>query len=106
MSGGVKFDDDKLRLELVPVEPVRQIAHVLTFGAKKYAPRNWERGIEWSRVYGAMQRHSMAWWAGEETDPETGLSHLAHAGCCLMFLLEFERTHRELDDRPQSEGEA
>ena len=36
---------------------------------------------------------------GEDKDPESGLSHLAHAACCIMFLLEFEKTHPELDDR-------
>jgi len=27
---------------------------------------------------------------GEKNDPETGLSHLAHASACLMFLIHFE----------------
>jgi len=41
----------------------------------------------------------MAFNDGEDKDPESGLSHLAHSLCCLMFLLEFEKTHPELDDR-------
>jgi len=46
-------------------------------------------------------RHLTAWWAGEDLDPESGLHHLAHAACCLMFLLEYTQTHTELDDRPR-----
>jgi hypothetical protein len=62
--------------------------------------RNWEQGFQWSRTYAALQRHLMAWWAGENTDDESGQSHLAHAMCNLMFLMEFENTHGERDDRP------
>lgn len=101
MAAGLKYDEDKIRTDLLPVNPIMDIAKVLTFGAKKYADRNWERGIAWNRVYGALQRHLMAWWGGQNCDPETGLSHLSHAGCCIMFLMEFEQTHRELDNRPK-----
>ena len=101
VAAGLKYDEDKIRTDLLPVNPIMGIAKVLTFGAKKYADRNWEKGIAWNRVYGALQRHLMAWWGGQDCDPETGLSHLSHAGCCIMFLMEFEHTHRELDNRPQ-----
>ena len=95
----VKFDGDKLRMELLPVRPIEDIASVLTIGAKKYADRNWEKGFDYSRTYGALQRHMHAWYKGEDNDPETGLSHLAHAGCCLMFLLEFTHSGAGTDDR-------
>jgi len=72
--------------------------------AAKYAPHNWEKGIDYSRVYGALLRHMMAWWGGEDTDPETGLSHLHHAACCIMFLQHFvevgSEAYRDRDDRP------
>lgn len=100
MSEGRKNDGDKIRVDLFPPGVILDISEVLTFGAKKYEPRNWEKGIHWSRVYGAAMRHLLAWWGGEDRDPETGLSHLAHAGCCITFLLEYLRTHPELDDRP------
>lgn len=100
---GIKFDQDKVRMDLVPVYPLNEIAKVLTFGAKKYADRNWEKGLDYSRVYGALQRHSMAWYSGIDTDEETGISHLAHAGCCIMFLLEYENTKRGNDDRPKGD---
>lgn len=74
-------------------------AEVMTFGKNKYAAHNWRGGFAWSRPYSALQRHLTAWNSGEDKDPESGLSHLAHAACCIQFLLEFEETHKALDDR-------
>lgn len=96
---GIKNDKDKPRMELLSPIAVREIAKVMTFGAKKYAAHNWRGGIVWSRVLGAALRHMFSFLGGEDKDPETGLSHLAHAGCCIMFLLEYEVTHQHLDDR-------
>ena len=98
----IKADSEKIRLELLPVRPLLDIGKVLTFGAKKYSERNWEKGLAWHRAYGATLRHLFAWWNGETYDPETGLNHLAHALCEIMFLLEFSYTHVEMDDRPAS----
>ena len=94
-----KLDSDKIMLQLVPVSLVEGIGTILTFGAHKYAPRAWEKGFEWSRAFGALLRHLYAWWKGENLDSETGKSHLWHAGCELAFLIEWETTHPELDDR-------
>lgn len=102
-ESGKKFDQDKVRMELLSTEALRQIAAVMTFGAKKYDSHNWRKGIAWSRVLGALLRHTTSFLNGEDRDPETGLSHIAHAGCCVMFLLEYERTHPELDDRYKSD---
>lgn len=100
-EGGVKFDDDKPRYDLIPPEALEGLAKVLTFGAKKYAPRNWEKGMLWGRVFGAAMRHLWAWWRGENTDPETGLSHLDHAACCIAFLQAYEVRKTGTDDRGQ-----
>ncbi len=97
---GRKDDAEKLRYDLIPPSTLKALATILTFGAKKYSDRNWEAGIKWGRVFGALMRHLWAWWAREEGDPETGKSHLWHAQCCLSFLIEYETTHREMDDRP------
>ena len=98
---GEKYDTEKVMMQLFPPEAIVEISRVLTYGAKKYAPRNWEKGIEYSRVFGALQRHLWAWWGGEENDPESGLTHLAHAGCCLVFLIAFEKRHmQEFNDKP------
>jgi hypothetical protein len=100
---GTKNDEDKVGVQLLPPGPLEEIARVLDFGAKKYASWNWAKGIKFSRVYGAALRHLWAWYRGEDNDPETGLSHLAHAGCCVLFLLQYIRTKRSFDDRPVKE---
>ena len=101
MKEGTKHDIGKPRFDLVPPEALEEIVKVLTFGASKYAARNWEKGIQYGRVYGALQRHLSAFWKGEDKDPETDLPHLAHAGCCLFFLLTYhQRGMKEWDDRP------
>lgn len=98
-GNAIKFDTDKLPLNLLSTEAMNQTAAVLKFGAKKYAEHNWRAGFTWSRPLAAAMRHLTAFNDGEDKDPESGLSHLAHAACCIMFLLEFEKTHKELDDR-------
>jgi hypothetical protein len=99
-KGGYKADEDKLPFHLLPADAVEEVVKVLQYGAKKYAPRNWERGMDWSRPFSAMMRHMWAWWRGEENDHETGLSHLAHAGCCILFLLAYSLRKIGNDDRP------
>ena len=71
----------------------------MTFGAKKYDSHNWRRGFKWSRLLGAALRHILAFMGGQDKDPETNLSHLAHAACCIMFLLEHEAKGLGEDDR-------
>lgn len=106
-ESGLKFDDDKTRWDLVDMDTVGGMADILTFGAKKYEDRNWEKGMKYGRLFGACMRHLTSWWMskirGEDgTDPETGKSHLDHAACCIHFLASYERrgTYTEFDDRP------
>lgn len=97
---GRKDDADKVRMELLPPEFLTATATVLTFGAKKYNDRNWENGMKWSRVFGALMRHMWDWWRGTKYDAETGYSHLWHAACCLAFLIAYEQRETGEDDRP------
>ena len=99
MSAGKKHDSEKPRMDLISSKAMVELAKVLTFGAKKYASHNWRHGIAYSRIIAAIMRHVTAYNDGETLDPETGLSHIAHALCECMFLLEFEQTHPEMDDR-------
>lgn len=99
IKSGTKNDEGKPRVDLLSPIAMTKIAEVMTFGAKKYEPHNWRKGIAWSRVTAALLRHVFAFMRGEDKDPETGLSHLAHAGCCIMFLLDYEETRKEFDDR-------
>ena len=98
-SSAVKHDDGKPRYDLVPPEALDALSRVLTFGASKYAARNWEKGMDWGRVFGAMMRHAWAWWRGEHKDPETGYSHLWHVLCCAAFLVTYEQRRIGKDDR-------
>jgi hypothetical protein len=100
MSEGVKYDDNKDPWHLLPWDAVKCIVMVLMFGAKKYTPRNWEKGMDWSRCYRACIGHMVAWWNKEGPDPETGYSHLWHAGCCVLFLIDYEKRNIGKDDRP------
>jgi hypothetical protein len=97
----VKADDDKPRYDLLPPEMLEETAQVLTFGAQKYSAHNWVKGASWSRYFSAMMRHMWAWWRGEDNDIETGYSHLAHAACCLGFLMAYQRRGLGTDDRPK-----
>lgn len=97
--GGKKFDSGKIRVDLLPSESLFEVAKVMTFGATKYGTHNWRKGMDWSRVYAAAQRHMMKWNAGDTYDDETGLNHLAHACVNLLFLLYYAENFEELDDR-------
>jgi Domain of unknown function (DUF5664) len=85
---GIKHDQQKPRWSLLPAGTVAQVVAVLEFGAGKYALDNWKH-VENARqrYYDALMRHVQAWWQGERQDPETGLHHLAHAACCILFLI-------------------
>ena len=96
---GVKHDAGKPRLDLIPFDALNDIGLVLDYGAKKYGERNWEKGMSWGRCFGALLRHLGAYWAGEDLDPETRLPHLAHAGCCLLFLSAYRVRKAGTDDR-------
>ena len=97
---GKKNDTGKLRFDLIPVEPLRKVAEVYSIGSRKYVDRNWEKGLQWGRVFAALQRHAWAFWNGEQVDKDDGQHHLASVVWCALALMEYERTHKELDDRP------
>ena len=105
-SPGFKTDRGKLRMDLLPHLAITKVAEVMTVSVQpigKYPERNWEKGMEWSRLYRAALRHLFAWWMGQDNDPDDGLSHLAHAACCILFLVELSSTKPEdYDDRPKS----
>lgn len=87
-------------MHLLPFDALEEVTKVLDFGQKKYSARNWEKGMHWSRLLRALLGHTFKWAQREKADPETGLSHLAHAACCALFLLAYEKRQAGTDDRP------
>ncbi len=86
----IKNDDGKPRTDLLPPRAVLQVAAVLAYGARKYAPNNWRKVDDLGRYTAAALRHVFAYMTGERTDPESGCHHLACAACSLLFVIELE----------------
>ena len=100
---GIKYDSKKPKMNLLPPKAIVEVAKVLTFGAQKYGPENWKELEDLQNRYlaGAL-RHIFAHMDGEQLDPETGLSHMAHALCCLLFKLEIELENAKIEEeRPR-----
>lgn len=96
---GLRYNEGKLRYDLL--HPVSQegIVKVLTKGAEKYAERNWEKGMKWSTVIASLKRHLVAIERGEDFDKETGLLHADHVQCNAHFLSAYYKIAPEFDDR-------
>lgn len=89
---GEKHDSGKRRFSLLPLECIQDVIDVLEFGARKYQVDNWQKVPDAkTRYFDAALRHIFAWKQGEKLDQESGIHHLAHAMCCLLFLLWFDK---------------
>ncbi len=95
----IKADSNKPRVDLIDAEWLEGIGYVLKFGADKYADHNWRRGFKFSRLIAACFRHLLAIMRGEDVDPESGLPHVHHLSCSVMFLAWHLKHKPELDDR-------
>lgn len=107
MTESVKFDNGKTQWHLLPWDAVEEITKVLEFGAGKYNPWNWVDGggFPYTRLFNSSMRHFIAWfWRKEDNDRETGISHLAHLGCNVLFLLHYVLNNKfsKNDDRRNS----
>lgn len=101
---GSKDDSNKLRYDLLPYDALEEVIKIFMFGAARRGERNWEKGIAYSRIFSAAQRHLSCWFQKrEQLDSESHLPHLAHAACNILFLLAYElRQIPGLDDRPET----
>ena len=99
----MKYDQGKLLFGCLSrglALPLREVAAVLTYGANKYERDSWQRLPNGAQRYeDAMERHLNAWRLGENVDAESGLSHLAHAACNLLFILHYEMTTLKQPDK-------
>ena len=102
-EGGLRYDGGKVRLDLLPPEWTLALGLVMTAGARKYADRNWERGMKWSKVFGPMTRHILAWLSGESYDRETGCHHLAMVAWNALALMTYETRRIGEQDLPRDE---
>ena len=93
-------DVGKARLDLLDADAMYALGNVLLFGEQKYGATNWRKGMAWSKLVGSALRHIFARMRGERLDAESGLPHLAHAMCCLMFLLSYETHGNGTNDLP------
>ena len=98
-QGATRKDAGKARMELLDPTALEGCAAVLTFGAKKYADHNWTKGMKWGRVIGSLLRHTAKFMGGEDVDAESGLPHVDHIMTNAMFLSNYYRKHKGLDDR-------
>lgn len=96
---GERFNQGKLRYDLLNPIATEGLVKVLTKGAEKYAPRNWEKGLPWTEVIASLKRHLAAIEKGEDFDSETGLLHIDHVQCNAHFLSTFYKTAPHFDDR-------
>ncbi len=96
---GVKHDTDKPRMELLPPLALKEIAQVMTAGAKKYGDHNWLGGMKHGRLVGAALRHISSYLAGEDIDEETRTLNLANAAIDLMMVIEYTKRGLGEDDR-------
>lgn len=101
-NSGVKYDQGKEMMSLLPPEALLELGKVMTYGAQKYEKENWRKGISYQRLMDAAQRHLLKFQSNKylDTDDESKLHHLAHAAVNLIMLLQFELEGRkDLDDR-------
>ena len=99
-TGGEKGQKN-VQLHALPWEALAELGRVYTHGAHKYSDYNFRRGFAWSLAFDALLRHAFAFWNREDNDPESGLSHMAHAAWQALTLVFFILTGRGTDDRPE-----
>ena len=102
-KSGTKHDTGKVDISLVPLVATEAEARALMFGEKKYGRYNYTQGFETSRLVAACLRHVLAYQDGEDTDPESGLSHIGHAKACLSMLLHCDQLGTLRDNRLKKE---
>jgi len=96
---GIKHDNGKPMMSLIDPLALGEVGKVMADGGHKYTANNWRKGFKYSRLYDAALRHLLAHIGGEDNDPESGLSHLAHCVSCLLMIINFQITRKGDDDR-------
>lgn len=98
-----RYDADKPRIDLIDPGFLLRLGDHYGVGARKYAERNWQKGMSFSRCYASAQRHMLAFWSGEDDDPETGSPHVIAAAwnmAALDYYMADADLRKKFDDRP------
>lgn len=98
---GLRYNQGKLRYDLVQPDAHKDMVKVITMGAEKYEDRNWELGMKWSVVIQSLKRHLEAFERGEDYDKESGELHISHLACNAHFLNAYYYLYPQGDDRPK-----
>lgn len=96
---GLRFNDNKLRYDLMEPYAIQELARVFTFGANKYAANNWLKGMDWTKCLASLKRHIAAWELGQDYDEETKCFHMAHAAWNALALVSYTKFAPQFDDR-------
>lgn len=100
---GTKHDQGKPDLSLIPKASLEAQARVMMFGANKYGVYNYRQGFTYRRLLAAALRHITSFNDGEDLDPESGETHLAHAISCVSMLIDCIHLGTAKDDRYRRE---
>lgn len=91
----------KVSASTVPRNVLAEVAVGMLEGALKYGRHNYRNtGVSASVYFDAAHRHLDAWWEGEDTDPDSGLSHITKAITTLVVLRDAMLRDKMTDDRP------
>lgn len=85
-----RYNSGKRKWSLVHWKSIEPLVEVLEFGAKKYSPDNWKKGLDKKEILESMMRHLTALMDGEKTDKESNLRHMGHILCNAMFYNYFD----------------
>ena len=99
MERGEKFNEGKLKWSLVSWKALEPMVQVLMFGAKKYAPNNWKKGVSYTETCESLQRHINSFLEGEDIDKESKIVHIGHILCNAMFLSYMFLFRKDMDNR-------
>ena len=96
--GGLRYDEGKNKMYLIPAEWDEVLGEIFTIGAKKYAERNWELGMDYSKVMGPLMRHLKDYRKGIKIDPTDGLPAIAKVAWNALALYYYDLKGLGKDD--------
>lgn len=96
---GVKNDQAKPDLSMLTRAAKEGIARAFMDGEQKYGRYNYFKGMEWTRLIAAVDRHMTAFNDGEDCAPDSKLNHLFHAGAGICILIDYYTEGLGTDNR-------